>query len=389
MNPDGRIYLDNAATSWPKPEAVYEAVDRYQRENGAAAGRGTYAEAIEAGRMIENTRVAVARLIGARDPRRVVFTCNGTDSLNMAIHGLLQPGDHVVTTTTEHNSVLRPLETLVARGAIEVTYASCDRAGWVDPEDVAAAIRPTTRLVVVSHASNVTGTLQDLRAIAGFVRATDALLLVDAAQTLGHVAVNVAELGIDLLACPGHKGLLGPLGTGLLYIAEGVDDHLSPLRQGGTGSSSESVLQPSVLPDKYESGNLNCVGLCGLGAGLDYIEEWGVESIERHIQALTATMLDGVADIAGLTVFGPRDISRQVGVVSVALEGYDPQELAATLDASCRIQVRAGLHCAAKIHRAIGSSDLSGTLRFSFGLLSTPDDVEAAVSSLKQLAALV
>jgi cysteine desulfurase/selenocysteine lyase len=383
-----RIYLDNAATSWPKPEVVYEAVERYQRENGAAAGRGAYGEAIEAGRMIENTRAAVARLIGASDPRRVVFTSNGTDALNTAIQGLLSAGDHVVTTTTEHNSVLRPLETLCGQG-VEVTYVDCDPAGWVDPDDIAAAMRPDTRLVIVSHASNVTGALQDLSAIAGMVRSTSTLLLVDAAQTLGHVAVDVAELGIDLLASPGHKGLLGPLGTGLLYIAEGVDAQIAAIRQGGTGSSSDSVRQPSVLPDKYESGNLNCAGLCGLGAGLRYIEERGVAAIERHIQTLTATMLDRVADIPGLKVFGPGDSSRQVGVVSVALEGYDPQELAATLDASCRIQARAGFHCAAKIHQTIGSSDRGGTLRFSFGPLNTCEEVATAATSLGQLASLV
>jgi cysteine desulfurase/selenocysteine lyase len=384
-----RIYLDNAATSWPKPEAVYEAVERYQRDSGAAAGRGAYAEAIDAGRMIENTRGAVARLLGATDPRRVVFTANGTDSLNMAIHGVPAAGDHVVTTTTEHNSVLRPLETLERQGTIEVTHVDCDETGWVDPNAIAAAMRPTTRLVIVSHASNVTGTIQDLPAIASLVRATDALLLVDAAQTLGHVAVDVVELGIDLLASPGHKGLLGPLGTGVLYIADGVDEELAALRQGGTGSSSESVAQPAVLPDKYESGNLNCLGLAGLGAGLRYIEDRGAGEIETHIQALTAQMLAGVADIAGLTVFGPRDSSRQVGVVSVALEGYDPQELAVTLDASCRIQARAGFHCAAKIHQSIGSTEAGGTLRFSFGPFTTPDDVAAAVSSLRQLAAVV
>ncbi|MEZ6071095.1 MAG: aminotransferase class V-fold PLP-dependent enzyme [Pirellulales bacterium] len=386
MDHQRRIYLDNAATSWPKPEAVYQAVDRYQRELGAAAGRGAYAEAIEVGREIDNTRSLVARLIGAGDPRRVVFATNGTDALNTAIHGLLAPGDHVVTTATEHNSVLRPLTQWVRGGSVEVSYVACDAVGWVDPEAIAATIRSSTRLVVISHASNVTGTLQDLEAIAEYVRESDALLLVDAAQTLGHVAVDVSELGIDLLAAPGHKGLLGPLGTGLLYVAEGIDAKLDARRQGGTGSQSESADQPMLMPDKYESGNLNCPGILGLGAGLRYLQQRGLETIEEQVRRLTAEMLAGLAEIPGVKLFGRADARHRVGVVSMALDGYDPQELAATLDASCRVQTRAGYHCAARIHRVIGSDATGGTLRFSFGPFNTSADVTAAVDALKQLA---
>src|SRR4051794_6478479 len=251
-----RIYLDNAATSWPKAEAVYGAVDHYQRQLGAPAGRSSYAEASDVERMIGSCRKKIATLIGATDPFRIVFTFNGTDSLNLALHGLLRPGDHVVTTVCEHNSVLRPLRFLAQRD-ITTTYVPCDGHGYIDADAIREAITSKTRLIALIHASNVTGAIQSAEAVGKIAADHGVFFVLDAAQSLGHVPIDVTSLGCHLLAAPGHKGLLGPLGTGVLYIAPSVEQQLLPLRQGGTGTKSDEDRQPDSLPDRYESGNLN------------------------------------------------------------------------------------------------------------------------------------
>ena len=292
MSSPRRIYLDNAATSWPKPESVYRAVERIQRDVGAAAGRGAYAEALEAGRLVESARAGLSRLIGAGDPRRIVFTNNGTDSLNLAIHGFLEPGDHVVTTAAEHNSVLRPLRELENRGVVQVTRVACDAAGQVDPHDIQRAITAKTKLVAILHASNVTGAIQPVPEIGKIARNLGAAFLVDAAQTLGHLPISVDEMLVDMLAAPGHKGLLGPLGTGLLYVRQGIESRLRSVRQGGTGTRSEEDCQPQSMPDKYESGNPNVPGLAGLAAGVEFVEARGLLAIRRHEVALTERFLE-------------------------------------------------------------------------------------------------
>ena len=280
--PMERIYLDNAATSWPKPPEVYEAVDRYQREVGAPAGRSAYAEASEVESAIARARSTIARLIGATSPKQVMFAFNGTDALNIAIHGLLEPGGHVVTSEAEHNSVLRPLRLQADRHGVEVSYVPCDGRGVVDPDGFARAIRPDTRLVVLTHASNVTGALQPAAEVGQLARERGIPFLLDAAQSLGDLPINVQTLNVDLLAAPGHKGLLGPLGTGVLYVGPGLEDRLVPLRQGGTGSRSEEDVQPSSLPDRYESGNHNVPGLVGLEAAVRWLAERGTASIRQH-----------------------------------------------------------------------------------------------------------
>jgi cysteine desulfurase family protein len=381
-----RIYLDNAATSWPKPEAVYRAVEQYQRDIGAAAGRGAYADALESGRLVELARSGVARLIGAGDPRRIVFTHNGTDSLNLAIHGFLQPGDHVVTTAAEHNSVLRPLRDLENCGGVKVTRVSCDSAGQVDPDDIRKALTADTKLIAIVHASNVTGAIQPVPDIGRIARDHGAALLVDAAQSLGHLPISVDEMLVDLLAAPGHKGLLGPLGTGLLYIRPGVESRLRSVRQGGTGTRSEEDCQPQTMPDKYESGNANVPGLAGLAAGVEFVETRGLLAIRRHELALTERLIERLGSTPQIHVFGPSQLAERVGVVSVRVEGYDPQEIAAVLDASYGIQVRAGLHCAPLVHRAIGSFNGGGTVRFSFNPSNTLDEIDAAAAAMIEIA---
>lgn len=385
MSRPPRIYLDNAATSWPKPEAVYLAVERFQREWGAPAGRSAYQEATEVSREVEAARSGVARWLGAADHRRIIFTANGTDALNLALHGILKSGNHVVTSVVEHNSVLRPLRHLEDGGIVQVTRVGCDSVGIVDADAIRSALRPNTRLIVLSHASNVTGALQPIAEVAALASERGVLFLVDAAQSIGHVPLDVQAVPVSLLAAPGHKGLLGPLGTGLLYVAPGVENVLEPLRQGGTGSRSDDDRQPDFLPDKYESGNLNALGILGLGAAVEWLAEQGIEKQRQHAQALTAQLLEGLQAMPGLTIHGPEESDRRVAVVSITAELYDPQELAAMLETVSRVQVRAGLHCAPLMHQALGTLASGGTVRFSPGPFNSPADIDATLAILGEI----
>ena len=382
-----RIYLDNAATSWPKPESVYRDVDHYQRDIGAAVGRGVYREAIAAHDLVAATRATLARWIGAPDPRQIVFTLNGTDALNTAIHGALADGGHVVTTLAEHNSVLRPLAALEDSGRVSISRVACDASGVVDPAAIRQALRPATRLVAVVHASNVTGAIQPAAEIGALAREHGALFLLDAAQTVGELPLDVEKLHVDLLAAPGHKGLLGPLGTGFLYLRPGVEARLPPLRQGGTGSHSNRDHQPDVLPDKYEAGNLNVPGIVGLGAGIRWLGEQGIDALRHAAIERTRRLMDGLAAIKGVRVYGPRAPEARVAVVSVTLAGYDPQELATMLDTAFGVQVRAGLHCAPLMHRTLGTLATGGTVRFSPGPMTSGEEIDAALGAVAEIAA--
>jgi cysteine desulfurase family protein len=381
-----RIYLDNAATTWPKPPEVYAAVDRYQREIGAPAGRGGYRHAQQADQIVSQARQSVARLIGAANSRHVVFTQNGTDALNLAIHGIVRAGDHVVTTVCEHNSVLRPLRTLAVTHDVTVTHVACDAQGYVSPDDIRAALQPNTRLVAVIHGSNVTGAIQPIIEIGAIAHEQGAVFLIDAAQTLGHVPINVDQLGADLLAAPGHKGLLGPLGTGVLYIRPGIENKLQPMRQGGTGSQSHDDRQPETLPDKYESGNHNLPGLAGLAAAGEFFAANPIGPLAASRAQLTARLLCGLADINDVTIHGPPTTENRLDVVSITIDGYDPQEVAAMLDASHGIQCRAGLHCAPRMHASLGTTAGGGTVRFSLGFATTESEIDATLAALHQLA---
>jgi cysteine desulfurase family protein len=381
-----RIYLDNAATSWPKPDAVFDAVDRYQREIGAPNGRSGYRQALDSNRIVERARRGVAELIGAKNPSQVVFGFNGTDVLNLAIRGVVRPRDHVITTVCDHNSVLRPLRALRENLQVDVTYIDCDGQGFVSPDDVQAALRPATRLVAVVHASNVTGAIQPIKEIGRIVRDSRALFLVDAAQSLGHVPIDVRQLDVDLLAAPGHKGLLGPLGTGVLYIRPGVERELEPLRAGGTGTQSEEDRQPDSLPDKYESGNHNLIGLAGLAAATEFLRDESIDDIARHHAELTSRLLDGLRGMGGVVVHGPQTTENRTSVVSITAAGYDPQELAAVLESTRNIQCRAGLHCAPRMHEALGTVRGGGTLRLSPGYTTAIEEIDAVIQTMQQVA---
>lgn len=386
-----RIYLDNAATSFPKPEEVYAAVDRYQRDLGAAYGRGASRSAMQTQQLVEQCRHRAAQLLGAPDPRHVVFTLNGTDSLNLALHGLLRAGDHVVITPWEHNSVLRPLRALKESRGVNTTVLPHSPDGRVSLDDVRAAIRSDTRLLVVTHASNVTGVVQPVEEMIRIAKSAGCRVLVDAAQSAGHRPLDhlMKQCGADLVACPGHKGLLGPLGTGLLAITQGTEAVLSPVREGGTGTSSESDEQPTTLPDRYESGNHNVPGLCGLGAALEWLAEQSVERIQQHDLELTRQLLDGLRQCPGVSVFGDVEPGSRVGVVSFSIPGTEPQAVAGILDQHFGIEVRAGLHCAPGSHRALGTFEGGGTVRMSVGPFTTPEEVDRALEAVAQISVSV
>ena len=382
-----RIYLDNAATSWPKPDSVYQAIEQYTRECGAPAGRSAYRDANQAGRLVDQTRSAVAKFLGASEAKRIAFSLNGTDALNQAIHGIVRPGDHVVTTVTEHNSVLRPLRFLESNAEVEVTRVGCDEQGLVSADELLSAVRAETRLVILNHGSNVTGTLQPAQEVGQALKDRETLLLIDAAQTLGHMPVDVSGLGCDLLAAPGHKGLLGPLGTGLLYVGPKAEAQLRPTRQGGTGTRSDDDSQPENLPERLESGSLNLPGLAGLQTGVQYLTEQGMVKIRQHGEELTRILLEGLSQIHGVTLFGLPTAETRLPVVSFQIQGYDPQEVSAMLDASAGVQTRSGLHCAPLMHRALGTLEQGGAVRFSMGIFNTKAEIETAIEAVSALAA--
>ncbi|PHR97749.1 MAG: aminotransferase [Blastopirellula sp.] len=380
-----RIYLDNAATSWPKPQAVKEAVCLHFDTLGASSGRSGYQEAIEVERLISETRLRLARFIGCQDSSRIVFTQNGTDSLNLVLHGLLQENDHVVTTEIEHNSVLRPLHDLSESRNVSTTMVSPNSEGIVEVQSIQQAITPETRLVVISHASNVTGVIQPIAEIISAAHAQGAKVLVDAAQTAGHLPIDVGQLQVDYLASPGHKGLLGPLGTGMLYIAPGEETSLKSIRQGGTGTSSEQPEQPSVLPQKYESGSHNVPGILGLNAAIKYLTDRGVADVQKSIELLTDQLITGLDEIPDIWRYGPNQITPQIGVVSLNVNGLESHELATILDSSYRIQVRAGLHCAPLMHRSLNTLETGGTVRISLGAFNTSAEISKVLEALREL----
>lgn len=381
-----RIYLDNSATSFPKPDAVHEAMIHYARDVGASAGRGAYREALESAETIARCRGLLARLLNASRPESLIFTLNATDSLNLAIKGLLRPGDHAITTWMDHNSVLRPLNALQDRIGVTTTFVPCDsETGLVDPEVIRRAIQPKTRLITVVHASNVTGTVQPIAEIGRTAREHGIPFVVDAAQSVGHVPVDVEALPVDAMAFPGHKALLGPLGTGVLYIRPGFEERLETLREGGTGSVSEQVYQPEFLPDRYESGSHNAIGIAGLAAGVAYLLDRGIDTLRRHEEGFCERFMAEVGAMEHVTLFGPRRMADRVGVFSIRVDGYEPAELSAALEAGFGVLTRSGLHCAPLAHRTIGTYDRGGTTRLSFGPFVTEDDVTEAIRAIGEL----
>lgn len=375
------MYFDNAATSFPKPECVYQTLEAFLRTSGANPGRSGHHLAVAADRAISDARQRLSRLLNAPDPRRLIWTSNCTASLNLALKGLLRAGDHVVTTQLEHNSVNRPLRSLEKQG-VAVTRVPCP-GGVFDPAAYLAAITSQTRLAVLTHASNVTGAVLPVAEIAAECRTRGVRVLVDAAQTAGVLELDVRAMGIDMLAMPGHKGLYGPPGTGALYIGEGVE--LTPLLEGGTGTESESDEPPERLPERFEAGTLNSVGIAALGAAVEWIAATGVSEIARHEAGLAERLWDGLSEVAGVKLYGPAPGAPRVGVVSFTLAGWEPTDTAVVLDESFDIQCRPGLHCAPGAHRALGTFP-GGTVRLSPGYFNTLDEAGAVIAAVRELA---
>ncbi len=384
-----RRYFDNAATSFPKAPTVGPAMHAWESGIPASPGRGAYPEVDHAAAVMHTCRTRICQTIGAHDANRVILALNCTDALSLAIEGTARTARrkgepmHVVTTCMDHNSVLRPLRDLEADGLRTTCVAVHPETFQVDPEDIAAAIRPDTRLVAINHGSNVTGTVQPIAAISDRCQHAGVPLLVDAAQTLGHRSINVNTLGIDLLAFPGHKGLLGPLGTGGLWIRPGLESTVAPVRLGGTGSRSESDVQPTDLPDRYESGSHNMPGIVGLEAALAWAMQMGWAELHERDAHNTEYMLERLLAIAGLRLFGPQDPADRCGVFAVELEGRPPAELASALEARHGILTRAGIHCAPYAHAAMGTLEGGGAVRLSVGPFTSRDDMDAACLALE------
>jgi cysteine desulfurase family protein len=385
------IYFDNAATSWPKPPGVAEAMVHYLENVGANPGRSGHRLSLEAGRIVYNAREAVAELFGVADPLRVVFGANVTEALNLALHGYLRPGDHVVTSSMEHNSMMRPLRALAA-GAhsdpIELTVVPCSPEGFLDPADLEAALRPSTVMIALNHASNVCGSLLPVREAGTVAQRHGCLLLVDAAQTAGAYPIDMKAEGIDLLAFTGHKALGGPMGTGGLVIGERVDlERLKPLKRGGTGSRSEHEEQPDFLPDMCESGTANTVGLAGLLAGIHWVRESGVDVIRKHEVELAQRLIDGLRRISTVTVYGGQDATRQTATIAFNVKDTAPSEVGLRLDESYGIMCRVGLHCAPAAHRTLGTFP-DGTVRFGLSAFNTQDQVDTALAALSEISGI-
>ncbi len=376
------IYMDHAATSWPKPDQVVEAMRSAMLMYGANPGRGSHSMAVQASRVIFQTRRNLAKLFGIRNPNDIAFTMNTTMALNMAIQGVLSSGDHVIATSIEHNSVRRPLEYLRRKRGVEVTYIETDAAGNLDMAKFRESFQLHTKLVICSHSSNLLGTILPIEEIGQFTRSQGALLLVDAAQSAGILPIDVERMGIDLLAFPGHKGLLGPQGTGGLYIAPHVD--LEPLMRGGTGSRSEDMEQPLVRPDRYEAGTPNTVGIAGLNEGVKFILNETVEKIHTKEWSLTRLLMEGLETLEGIQLLGPPKSQPRTGIVSFIVEGIDASQLAFRLDREYGIAVRSGMHCTPLAHASAGTLD-SGAVRASVGYETTEEDIYAVITAVRQI----
>ncbi len=375
------IYFDNAATSFPKPNMVYDSIMKVMKEYGANPGRSGHKLALKLGREIYETRELIAKLFNIDNPMNIIYTFNCTDSLNLGMKGILNKGDHVITTSMEHNSVLRPLKALEKEN-IETTIVQCDSMGRLDPRNIEKSIKDNTKLIITTHVSNLTGTIMPIEEIGIIAKKNNICYMVDGAQSAGVYDIDVKKMNIDLLAFPGHKGLLGPQGTGALYIGDNIK--LKEMKQGGTGSISHLLEQPDVNPDKYESGTPNGPGIVGLGTGIKYILEKGMDNIRKHEEELTKYFIEEITKIDGVKVYGPLNIKEQGAVVPINIRDEDSSEISYILDEYYNIAVRPGLHCAPLAHKTIGTFE-QGVVRFSFGPFNNFDEIETGIKALRKI----
>ena len=372
------IYLDNGATTFPKPKVVTDKIMECSLGYAGNPGRSGHKLAMKMDLEIYETREKICKLINGTEVLNVIFTFNATDSLNLAIKGVLEEGDHVITTSMEHNSVLRPLNQLRKEGKIELSIVYADDKGYLDPQKIFEALTPNTKMIVTTHMSNVFGTIVDIKAIGDFCKENNILYLVDASQSIGVLDIDVQEMNIDLLAFPGHKALFGPMGTGALYIKEGII--VKPLKEGGTGSYSHSIDQPDIYPDSLESGTPNGVGIIALGKGIDFINEVGLENIRNHEISLKNHFIELLKDNEDVILYGTLD-DRQGAVVSLNVKDMDSSEISYILSDEFDIYTRPGFHCAPLAHKTMGTEEL-GAIRFSFGYYNTLEEIEKTVEAL-------
>jgi len=377
------VYFDNAATSWPKPESMMQAMTDFNAGIGASPGRSAHRRSVDSGRLIFEARGRADGILGAEEPLGIVFTKNGTEALNIAITGLLKPGDSCITSSMEHNSVMRPLRSLELSG-VRLDIVGCSESGMLDPDNIKRAIRPDTRAIYLMHASNVTGNVMPVAEVGLIAKEHGIIFCVDAAQTAGAVPIDVKGMGIDMLAFTGHKSMFGPQGTGGLYIRKGLEGMIEPIMSGGTGSRSEYEHQPDFMPDKYESGTPNTIGIAGLSAGIRFVEKTGVGLIRDKERSLLQNFIEGLKKIRGAIIYGSQPVSDRIAVVSFNLEGISPSEASLILDEKYNIMCRPGLHCAPQAHRTIGTFP-AGTLRFSFGYFNTEEEIEYGLKALYEI----
>ena len=376
------LYFDNSATSWPKPEGVYRAAENYLRSVGGSPGRSSHTRALKADRLVYEARERTSRLLGAGDPSRMVFTLNATDALNMAIKGVLQEGDHVIATVLEHNSVLRPLGSLKRAGVIDLSLVPVSSEGYPDLDYLESCFTSKTRLVICNHASNVLGSIAPIKPLAELTHRHGSILLVDASQSAGSLPFSVKELDVDLLAFTGHKGLLGPPGTGGLYVKEGVE--IGYWREGGTGSQSEKDEHPVEMPERLEAGTMNAPGIAGLSEGVKFLLEEGLQAVRNHESGLISRLLEGMHSLPGITIYGPSNPQERIAAVSFNINNLDAGELGFALEESFGILCRTGLHCAPLAHQAIGTFP-HGTIRVSPGYFHRNEDIDYLLECLEKI----
>lgn len=374
------IYLDNAATTFQKPNHVYRATMTAMQKYGANAGRGGYKLSIKAADLIYDCAEKISELFKIPDPTHIAFTLNTTAALNMAIKGVATRSGHIITTSMEHNSVLRPVMS-IAKHRHSIVWG--DKYGYIDPEDIVSAIRPDTKLIIINHASNVCGSVQDIKRVGEIAKDRNILFLVDAAQSAGSIDIDVDKMGIDMLAFPGHKGLLGPQGTGGLYIRQGLE--IDTIIEGGTGSESDKPYQPAFMPDRLHAGTINTPAIAGLCEGVKFVLKTSVSEIHKHEISLTKQLLEGLYSIDNVVVFGNRGLENRVGVVSIKVKDKDPVEVCVSLDSEFDIAVRCGLHCAPLAHQTIKSLP-EGTIRISPGVFNTPKDIDKFLYAINSIA---
>lgn len=378
------IYLDNAATTYPKPEIVYDAVLDCMKNYCANPGRAGHKLAMKAAREIYDARENIAKLFNIDNPMNVIFTSNATDSLNLAIKGSVVPKDHIITTSMEHNSVIRPIKALEKDG-VENTIVNCDKDGFLNIEELEKAIRPNTKLIVSTHASNVCGTLIDIKKIGEVAKKHNILFLADVSQTAGVYDIDVKDMNIDMLAAPGHKCLFGPQGTGILYVRE--DLKIDILKEGGTGSNSEDLFQPDLVPDRYESGTNNTPGIAGLNAGIKFIFKEGIENIRKYEEELCEYMLNRLEEIPNIIIYGTKDINKRAAVIALNIDNMDSGEVTYLLDSEYDIATRSGIHCSPLAHTTLGTLE-QGVVRFSLGYFNTKEEIDKTIEALKNIASM-